>query len=747
MTDDPSLDSHDDLIEALRAENDALIVRIEQLEAATAEYRRQMAVVLNSVSWRMTSPFRRTAGSVRLLKRRARHLPKRLVTREQPSGASTAGLFPPVVDPVWAAEAPLLNPILQRIEGPPPEPAYPHVRTHSVLVVAHVYYPEVWLDIEDRLQRIPEAYDLIVCLVEGQAIGLEKEIVRRLPHARIRHVPNYGRDLGSLVELANDGVFEGYDAILKVHTKRSPHRMDGDSWRLELLDGVLPSPQEVRRFLELLRTDRDVGFIVPTGHLRGPETWGSDRELVEALAARLPLAFDPDALLYPAGSMYWVRPWILQRLADLRLTVAHFEPEAHHLDGSTAHALERFLGIMCTASGLDHVEATAVPSRLQRLRRTLAKGLPDPRILAFYLPQYHRTPENDEFWGEGFTDWVNVDKAVPLFEGHRQPLVPGELGRYDLSQPDVMRKQAQLALEHGLSGFVMHYYWFDGRKVLDTPLNNLLADPSIDFPFALCWANEPWTRTWDGLDSEVLIEQRYPEGWADRFYDDVRPAMRDPRYLRAGGLPLLVVYRIGHLDDPRAAIARWKQRAVADGLGGLHVLAVVPSRDFESMPAGLGGVLDGLVRFPPGSGIGLHSVRDLAPELDGHASGDVYSYDAAVDGADLSPRGPHGLRVHPGVMPGWDNTARRGAAAYAFHGANPLSFRRWSAAALDAARSTGTGEALVFMNAWNEWAEGASLEPDARFGHSNLRALASLLRHECERPTDRPNLPVLEDLD
>jgi lipopolysaccharide biosynthesis protein len=713
----------DGLIEALREENDALRLRVAYLDETVAEYRRQMSKVLNSASWRVTSPIRMAAGRGRLLKQRARRLPRRLMTgRERMTGSPTAGLFAPaapVGNALVSADSPLFaNPGRATRSGLQLRRDLDASR-NRILVVAHVYYPEVWLDIEDRLARLPEPYDLVVALVEGRALGLEAEIKRRLPHARIHHVANYGRDFGSLVELANLGVFDGYDAVLKVHTKRSPHRLDGDAWRVSLLDGVLPSPGDVRRILELLRSDRDVGLVVPTGSLMGPETWGSDRELVEALAARVPLAFDPDRLLYAAGSMYWVKPFVLQRLADLALDVEHFENEADHLDGSTAHALERYVGIVTAASGLDLVEAADVPSRLSRARRSRRR---DPRVLAFYLPQYHPSPENDAWWGRGFTDWMNVDKARPLFAGHVQPQLPGELGHYDLSDPSVLRAQASLARAYGVSGFVMYHYWFNGKRLLDKPLRALLKDPSIDFPFALCWANENWTRSWDGLDDEVLIGQRYLDGWADDFYDDIAPALLDSRYIAVGGRRLLLVYRPGLLRDGRAALERWRARAREDGLGEMQILGVVPSRDFEAIPADVGAALDGLVRFPPGSGLGLQSVRELAPDLASSFSGDVFSYEAAVDGADLSTSGKWGLPVYPGVMPGWDNTARRGDASYVFHGSNPATFRRWLARAADAAAAL-RPEPLVFVNAWNEWAEGAHLEPDMRFGRGNLEAV------------------------
>ena len=299
-----------------------------------------------------------------------------------------------------------------------------------------------------------------------------------------------------------------------------------------------------------------MGLVVPSGHLKGPETWGSDQVLVEALAARIPVAFDPDALRYPAGSMYWANPWVLRRLADLQLGPEHFEPEADHLDGSTAHAIERFVGVLTTAAGLDQIETDQVPSRLQRARR---HPRPAPRVLAFYLPQFHESEANSEWWGEGFTDWVNVKRAQPLYRGHGQPHVPGELGYYDLDDVEVMKAQAALALDHGMAGFVMHHYWFDGRPLLAKPLQNLLAHPEVEFPFALCWANENWTRRWDGLADDVLIAQSYRPGWESDFYDDVLPALRDRRYLRVDGKPLLVLYRVGQIPDARHVIQEWKR--------------------------------------------------------------------------------------------------------------------------------------------------------------------------------------------
>ena len=460
----------------------------------------------------------------------------------------------------------------------------------------------------------------------------------------IHRVPNLGRDLGPLVELAGAGVFDGYDAILKVHTKRSPHRIDGDAWRVALLDGLMPSPEGIRRIVELLRSDRSVGLVVPTGHVggrrRGALTRCSSRrslrESPSPSTRTCCVTLRVDVLGTAVGSPPAGRS---------SARTDHFEPEAGHVDGSTAHALERFVGVAADASGLDLVETDDVSSRLHRARRRPTRR---PRVLAFYLPQFHQIPENDAWWGTGFTDWANVDRARPLYEGHSQPVEPGELGRYDLSDPEVMRSQAALAAEHGVDGFVMHHYWFDGRKLLDTPLRNLLDDPSIEFPFALCWANENWTRRWDGLDSDVLIAQSYSEGWADRFYDDILPGAQRPavHHGRRSAAARPLSHR-AH-QEPVCGDRTLEGACADDGLGGLHVLAVSHSRHFEGLPRGVEDAIDGLVHFPPLAGIELQSVKNLAPAMSSSHSGDVYSYDAAVNGAEPRDGRPHGLRIHPG---------------------------------------------------------------------------------------------------
>ncbi|CAB4974023.1 unannotated protein [freshwater metagenome] len=473
---------------------------------------------------------------------------------------------------------------------------------------------------------------------------------------------------------------------------------------------------QIQRIIDLLHEDRSVGMVVPTGNVFGTEHWGSNQGIVEALAYRLPMAFDPDELRFPAGSMFWCRPWLLERIADLDIGDEHFEPEAGQYDATTAHALERLMGIYSTVGGMDIVEAMDVKQRLTNYRKNPQVR---PNVYAFYLPQYHQCPENDEFWGEGFTDWDNVRKAKPLFDGHRQPILPSEeVGFYDLKDPEVLRRQAKMAKDHGIDGFVFHHYWFDGRRVLDTPINNWLADPTIDLPLAICWANEPWTRRWDGLDQDVLIPQTYGEDWANRFWDDIAPFLNDPRYIRVNGAPMLIIYRLGEIPDAMDTIDTWRKRAADDGHPALHLLAVGPLRECEMLELDLFDKADGLVGFPPGSNIRLESlITRLSPA--NPLQGDFMSYHSATPGDHASEA--NGIYRHAGVMPGWDNSARRGVSSYGFLGANPVTWRRAFAEAVP--RKSLASEPMVFVNAWNEWAEGAAVEASRRFATGQLESI------------------------
>ncbi len=361
-------------------------------------------------------------------------------------------------------------------------------------------------------------------------------------------------------------------------------------------------------------------------------------------------------------------------------------------------------------------------------------GACDVRAIAWYLPQFHPFPENDAWWGKGFTEWTNVAKATPMFVGHEQPKLPADLGFYDLRVPEVMAEQAALAKRYGLSAFCFHFYWFGGKRLMEGPLLRWLEDPSIDFPFCLCWANENWTRRWDGSENELLIGQQHSPEDDEAFLAYVARYLADPRYVRVDGKPVLVVYRPSILPDARATTARWRAAAERLGLPGLHLVATNAFGFTDYAALGF----DALAEFPPHAIVTGEINRDLTFVTADYA-GLVYDYGAAAAAAGASPAAVQ--NCYPGVMPGWDNVARRPLAGNVFHGATPALFRSWLATAFERARTTlPEGRRLVFINAWNEWAEGAYLEPDRRNGHANLYALSSVVAGAASAD---PELPLL----
>ena len=341
------------------------------------------------------------------------------------------------------------------------------------------------------------------------------------------------------------------------------------------------------------------------------------------------------------------------------------------------------------------------------------------KLLAFYLPQFHPIPENDLWWGEGFTEWRNVASAKPLYPGHYQPKLPGPLGFYDLRLSEVMQRQIELAREFGIHGFCFHHYWFGGRRLLERPVEQLLANAKLDIPFCLCWANENWTRRWDGMEAEVLIEQRHSPEDDLAFIADALRYFRDPRYIRVEGKPVLVVYRPQILPDPKATVQAWRTYCEGEGLE-LYLVAAQTFGLFDPRPLGF----DAAVQFPPHN---LVSETIRKPGLDPDFRGKIYDYETwgrlfQQQSADT------GYPLFRCVCPSWDNTARRGLKATMIADATPDKYADWlEAVCLDACQTHSPERRFVFLNAWNEWAEGTYIEPDLRHGYAWLNRTSAVL--------------------
>ena len=308
-----------------------------------------------------------------------------------------------------------------------------------------------------------------------------------------------------------------------------------------------------------------------------------------------------------------------------------------------------------------------------------------------------------------------MTRARPQFDEHYQPHLPERLGFYDLRLPETLETQAALARSYGVHGFCYYYYSFGARTLLDRPLIEMLASGKPDIPFCLCWANENWTRRWDGEERDLLIEQRYAPELDLALIDDMMPYFHDRRYLRVRGAPVLLVYRPGAMPEPHATIARWREAARRQGFPDLHVVAAITFGLTD--PRALG--FDAAVEFPPHGEV-LAEYACAASGLRADFGGHVLDYDRVVERqVSLAPRP---FRTYRTAMAGWDNTARLGPRATIYHGATPESYERWLRSLVTAARLGHPDHRLVFVNAWNEWAEGAHLEPDQRFGTGYLEA-------------------------
>jgi lipopolysaccharide biosynthesis protein len=355
------------------------------------------------------------------------------------------------------------------------------------------------------------------------------------------------------------------------------------------------------------------------------------------------------------------------------------------------------------------------------------------KSIAFYLPQFHPIPENDRWWGSGFTEWSNVAKARPSFRGHHQPQIPADLGFYDLRLRETRIAQADLARRYGIGGFCYYHYWFNGKLLLEKPLEAVLSDQEPNFPFCVCWANEAWSRRWDGQENHVLMKQDLDQYDADAHFDYLAKAFFDRRYIRIEDRPVFLIYRIDQFADIRSTIGQWRAKARSMGLPGVYLCAVRSHMhdlsDADTMALGF----DAMVSFEPHKTtlrpqLAASAVRRLVPRtvnLLTRGKGFItYDYPALVRTA--VQRQQSETRDFPCVIPSWDNSSRKKYGAVVIQNDDADLFETWLRDAARRVSSYPDDEQIVFINAWNEWAEGCHLEPDQRNGHRFLEAVRNV---------------------
>jgi hypothetical protein len=345
---------------------------------------------------------------------------------------------------------------------------------------------------------------------------------------------------------------------------------------------------------------------------------------------------------------------------------------------------------------------------------------PKAKVMAYYLPQFHAFEENDRFWGKGFTEWRNIMRAMPRFDGHLQPRIPRDLGFYNLDTNDTLRRQFELAQAAGIHGFCFYHYWFDGKRVMEAPMERLLADKSLEIPFSIMWANENWSRTWDGNESQLLLKQTYLATDDNGFVDDLARHFKDDRYFRLEGRPIFYIYRASEIPDTQNTIMRWRE--LLRKRHNLNPLFFMAKTFDDDDPLVFG--FDGAIEFPPHkilteAALCHDDVRMIDPDF----SGKIFDYDKVVATA-TNQKAPTYPLIRT-ILPSWDNDARRPGRSTIIAKSSPHSFANWARWAMKQAQDNRVyGEATICVNAWNEWAEGAYLEPDTHYGAAYLNALA-----------------------
>lgn len=345
------------------------------------------------------------------------------------------------------------------------------------------------------------------------------------------------------------------------------------------------------------------------------------------------------------------------------------------------------------------------------------------RVIAMYLPQYHPFKENNEWWGKGFTEWRNVANAKPRFKGHHQPNIPRDLGFYDLRVPETREEQAQLAKENGIYGFCYYHYWFNGHQLMERPLNEVISSSKPDFPFMICWANENWTKRWDGRDNEVLIEQKYSHTddieHINYLLDNV---FSDQRYIKVDGKPVFCVYRSTLLPNANETISTWRTEAKKKGIE----LYICRMESFgEKGEEYLIDGFDAAIEFQP-TNYTINTPKQLINRIslkffDKPFFSYIYDYENYVNF--MINRDSVSYKCYPCVTPKWDNSPRRvGKTFTALINSTPSLYAKWLKEVYSNFIPYTSEENFVFINAWNEWAEGNYLEPDLENKDSYLHA-------------------------
>ena len=568
--------------------------------------------------------------------------------------------------------------------------------------------------------------------LRDRAVSLEDQARKGNNHilaleATIKEIRSHARNLESLVEEKNARIYH-----LDVAAKEREHHIAAREHHITAMENAL---NEKEAYIQLIQSGQGWKLLAKYFRIR-------DKVLPAGTKRRLFMKLLLKAALHPKDVIknlnktnlkkffYYLDktdPVTLEKKVERKLSY----------EASSQGPSERSIGrrsLTSNVAGKNYFDSlfdmTAgksgdyVPLSCPKLTET------DIRLIAFYLPQFHPIKENDEWWGKGFTEWANVTRAVPQFIGHYQPRLPGELGFYDLRMPEVQKRQIELAQQYGIHGFCFHFYWFDGKTLLETPLKNF--SENLDFPFCINWANENWTRRWDGQENEILISQKHSPEDDIEFIKHVSHYFKNKNYIKINSRPLLIIYRPALFPNPKATAERWREWCRKNGIGEIYLAL---THAFEHVdPRNIG--FDAVIEFPPNT----FPLKDVASRLDivnPNHKGLIYDYEEAIElsGNHIAP--PY--KKFRGIFPSWDNEGRKPGRGTILINSSPDAYREWLRTLCDyTVKNFDPGERFIFINAWNEWAESAYLEPDRRYGYAYLQATAEALAPLPEGPASQP---------
>lgn len=613
----------------------------------------------------------------------------------------------------------------------------PQLVRRRVAVHLHLYYEDMTERCINYLRNVPVDFDLYVSLPEGrdtQACQIKlREGIPRAGKVIVEGIPNRGRDVAPFIIQFGARLAE-YDYIGHFHTKKSPHRASLEGWFDALMEVLCGSETTVAQIFQLL--DGDGKVVYPAGNqvVAWDTGWSDNYEIARQLLTRYTdlRIEDFPCVEFPQGTMFWSKASCLREFLALPLRYQDFPEEPIAPDATLAHALERLPLIFSSLHEgrnyrLESAQLSCEPLDYYEEQYDYSTSIAydSIKVLAYYLPQFHPTPENDTWHGEGFTEWYKVRSANPLFQGHYQQHIPHpDIGYYHLDSPQQLECQAGLMHKAGVHGLIFYHYWFSGRLILENPAQMLLANPQIDMPFCFCWANENWTRRWDGNEREILLGQDYSADDARAFIHYLLPFFRDARYIRVEGRPLLFVYRPSSMEHCADYLRIWREECEREGVAAPYVVATLTRGATSPKDYGMDAAVERVLHDWTGG-----AVPDISGRLTAYQtlSCSVLDYTAVAEhyiGKPLDNDYP----LFRSLVPTWDNTARYCAQAHVLHGFTPPVMQRWMEELIRySEQHLPADRRFVVVNAWNEWAEGAHLEPDTRFGYAYLNTIGRAL--------------------